>query len=347
MGLYKRPGSKNWQMRFYYKGKIRTMSARTTKKKVAEKQLEIIKGEINQGKFKLVTKEEQISFEEYSKKFTSWAKTNLKPKSYKRYQVSINQLDPFFGNSKLRDISVKQIEKYRTNRNKVVSKITINRDMACLKCLFSHAIVDGYCDENPVKKIRFYKEPKKALFYLTEDEAKKLLKACDTVAIKTYVLLGLHTGMRVEEMLSLRWTDVNFEDNAIILRDTKKGDDDIVPMNATVVKQLSRLKQKSDYVICKPDGTRYRDIRKAWNRIIKKAKIKNCTPYILRHTFATTLVRHGVDLLTVKELGRWSDLKLVERYAHVSEDYRTRVVNILDERFRGDAKGDAVEENEE
>jgi hypothetical protein len=60
MGLYKHPGSKNWQMRFYYKCKIRTISARTTKKKVTEKQLEIIKGEINQGKFKLITKQEQI-----------------------------------------------------------------------------------------------------------------------------------------------------------------------------------------------------------------------------------------------------------------------------------------------
>jgi site-specific recombinase XerD len=81
-------------------------------------------------------------------------KSNLKPKSYKRYQVSINQIEPFLGNSKLRDISVKQIEKYRAKSNKVVSKITINRNMACLKSLFSHAIIDGYCDENPVKKIK-------------------------------------------------------------------------------------------------------------------------------------------------------------------------------------------------
>jgi integrase len=36
------------------------------------------------------------------------------------------------------------------------------------------------------------------------------------------VLLGLNTGIRVEEMFALRWTDVNIEDNAIILRDTKK-----------------------------------------------------------------------------------------------------------------------------
>jgi site-specific recombinase XerD len=108
-------------------------------------------------------------------------------------------------------------------------------------------------------------------------------------------------------------------------------------MNAIAVKHLSQLEQTSDYLICKSDGAIYKDIRKAWNRIIKKAKLKSCTPNILRHTFATTLVRCGIDLLTVKELGRWSNIELVERYAHVSEDYRTRVVGILNERFGGDA----------
>jgi len=48
------------------------------------------------------------------------------------------------------------------------------------------------------------------------------------------------------------------------------------------------------------------------------------------------LVREGADLNAVKELGRWSDLKLVERYSHVSSDHRTRVINKLDNKFEED-----------
>ncbi len=347
MGVFKRPGSKYWQMRFFYNGEIHTKSAKTLNKRVAQKKLENIKAQINEGTYKQVKKDEQILMKDYSKLFIKWANNNLKEKSVRRYQVSLNQLIPFFGNFKLRDIDRKKIENYRGQRNKVVSKTTINRDMACLKSLFNHAITDGYCEENPVKKIKFYKEPQKALFYLTEEEAIKLLNACDTNAIKTFVILGINAGLRTHEMLTLKWNDVNFEDSFIRLRDTKKGGDDLVPMNEFISNHLSSLSQISEYVISKPDGNPYKDIRKAWNRIIKKAAIKNCTPHILRHTFATILVRNGVDLLTVKELGRWSDLKLVERYAHVSSKYKTRVVSILSERLQGDAKGDAVDKNEE
>ena len=83
-------------------------------------------------------------------------------------------------------------------------------------------------------------------------------------------------------------------------------------------------------------------------KLRQKAELKKeqCTPHILRHTFATMLVRSGVDLLTVKELGRWSDLKLVQRYAHVSKTHRTRVVNMLAESFQGSTKGDTVDEKD-
>ena len=161
MGLFKRKNSKYWQMCFSYKGKMRTMSARTTKKKVAEKQLEIIKGEINQGKFKLVTKEEIISFKYYSDSFLEWVKLHRKTTTHKRYDVSIGQLLTFFGKIKLRDISRKDIERYQKVRSTHVSGSTINRDLACLKKLFNRAIADGYCEKNPVVGVEFDKEPLK------------------------------------------------------------------------------------------------------------------------------------------------------------------------------------------
>jgi site-specific recombinase XerD len=60
----------------------------------------------------------------------------------------------------------------------------------------------------------------------------------------------------------------------------------------------------------------------------------------LRHTFATTLVREAADLNAVKELGSWGDLKLLERYSHVSKDFRTRVINKLDGKFQDDDMDD-------
>jgi len=347
MGVFKRPGSNNWWIRYSYNGKMIAESAKTTSKRIAQKKLDIIKAEIAKGTFQHIKKSEEITLAEYADIFLEWAETNLKPTSWKRYQVSMNQLLPFFGKSKLRNIDHKQIEKYRDTRSKRVSKLTINRDLACLKSLYSHAVKDGYCTENPVKKVRFYKETYKAFFYLTEDEAKRLLDACDETHIRTFVLLGLNTGMRTQEMLRLRWQDINFEDRTILISDSKSGNDDYIPISDYIQEYLMSLERNSEYVISKPDGQRYHDMRKPWNRIVEKANLQKekCTPHILRHTFATMLVRNGVDLLTVKELARWSDLKLVQRYAHVSKAHRTRVVNSLSDSFRTSTKGDTVDEN--
>jgi site-specific recombinase XerD len=97
-------------------------------------------------------------------------------------------------------------------------------------------------------------------------------------------------------------------------------------------------------VICKSDGSKYQNIRKSWIRVLKKANLRKLSPHALRHTFATMLVREGADLMAVKELGRWSNLKLVERYAHVANDHRTRVIGKLD-RFQSDTNGDTMDDN--
>ena len=345
MGVFKRPGSNNWQIRYSYNGKVYVKSAKTTQKRIAQKQLDIIKAEIARGKHKVVQKQERITLKDYSEQFLEWIRVHRKQTSYKRYRVSLNKILVFFGNSKLCDINTKNIEKYRDVRRKNVSNSTINRDLACLKSLFNHAIKDGFCDHNPIKRIKFQKEPKRALYYLDEDEAQSLIESCDTEAIKTFVILGLNTGMRTQEMLSLKWTEINFKDNIITLKDTKSGNEETVLMNKNVLNHFSGLDKTRDYVISKPNGENYIDVRRAWDRVIKKAGIKKCSPHILRHTFATTLTRLGADLLVVKELGRWSDLKLVERYAHIGREHRTRIVSLLDGKFGGDTKGDTVDEN--
>ena len=126
------------------------------------------------------------------------------------------------------------------------------------------------------------------------------------------------------------------DDKLITLKDTKNNKEESIPLNKTAWGRLKSLKPKSEYVISKDDGDRYRYIQKSWQRVIKKAGLKNITPHILRHTFATTFVREGADLNAVKELGRWSELKLVERYSHVSKDHRTRVISKLDSKFQDD-----------
>ena len=332
MGVYQRGSI--WWIRYSYKGKIIRETSSSENKTVAKKLLSIRKAEIAQGKYKIKAPDSQILFQDYANEFLRWAKIHRKENTYRRYQVSLKHLLLYFKKQKLTGISKQNIEQYKHERSKFVSGSTINRDLACLKKMFNNVISDGIMDINPVNGVEFFKEPKRSINYLSEKECVQLINACDTEAIKTFVILGLNTGMRYTELLSLKWEDVNLEDKLITLKDTKNNKEDTMPINKSVLDQLKSLKQKSEYIITKEDGSRFKYMQKSWRRVIKKAGLKNITPHILRHTFATILVREGADLNAVKELGRWSDLKLVERYSHVSSDHRTRVINKLDNKFQ-------------
>jgi site-specific recombinase XerD len=57
------------------------------------------------------------------------------------------------------------------------------------------------------------------------------------------------------------------------------------------------------------------------------------TIHTLRHTFASNLVMAGVDLITVQQYGGWSDLEMVQRYAHLSPHHKTKAIEKIAESF--------------
>jgi integrase len=76
----------------------------------------------------------------------------------------------------------------------------------------------------------------------------------------------------------------------------------------------------------------YRDFRWA-KRIVpaalRDAEIADFRFHDLRHTFASRLAMEGVDLLTIKELGGWKSLQMVQRYAHLSPSHRRSAIERL------------------
>ena len=101
-------------------------------------------------------------------------------------------------------------------------------------------------------------------------------------------MIGLHTGMRYEELLSLKWSQINLQDRIITISDQKNNKVNELPMTKKVFEILNKTNRIGEYVICKKDGTKYTNIRKSWNALSIKCDI-DCTPHVLRHTFCTEL----------------------------------------------------------
>lgn len=311
-------------------------------KKLAESVLQKIKTEITEGRYLDIQKQEKVLFKDFAKEFVelyvkphkrSWSSSD---KSY------LGRLLPFMGNRYLHEITPALIEQYKSERLKTViratddgklvktiSPATINRELACLKCLFSRAVDWGKARENPVKKVKFFKENNCRTRYLEQEEIGKLLTCCSP-RLRAVVVIALNTGMRKAELQHLKWQDVHLDKGYIVLHKTKNGETRYVPVNDVVRNTLIAAPKhpKSPYIFCASDAEPY-NFRKAFTTAMEKAGIKDFRFHDLRHTFASHLVMAGADLNTVRELLGHKDLKMTLRYSHLSPDHKTRAVELL------------------
>jgi len=97
-----------------------------------------------------------------------------------------------------------------------------------------------------------------------------------------------------------------------------------------ILRRMPRPIDPSMLVFPSSDGTPHTHwVEKAFPEAVRAAEIKDFRFHDLRHTFASRLAMEGVDLLTIKELGGWKTLSMVQRYAHLSPSHRTHAIERL------------------
>lgn len=213
-----------------------------------------------------------------------------------------------------------------------------NRELAVLKALFNRCLEWKLFEgDNPVTGVKAIKEPQQRLRYLEPEEEDRLL-AVAPEPLRSIIIVGIHCGLRIRsEALTLQWQHVDFTRRQLTVEAAfaKNGKMRSVPLNSTVRAALERLAvtRKSDFVFVKRDGGRYTSVRNVFDAACLKAGLKDVTPHTLRHTFATRLIENGVDLRTVQELGGWSQIKMLERYGHVSQGRKVDAVEGLARKF--------------
>jgi site-specific recombinase XerD len=103
-------------------------------------------------------------------------------------------MQPVLGSKRLAVIAPLDLERYRRQRKQAgVSDVTINRELAFLRHLYTMAITWGKASENPVKKIRFARENNGCVRMLSPEEEAQLLAHCEP-QLKPLVVTALHTG---------------------------------------------------------------------------------------------------------------------------------------------------------
>lgn len=156
--------------------------------------------------------------------------------------------------------------------------------------------------------------------------------------------LALLTGIRKTALLSLEWSDINFEAGYIRLRGehAKKGRTEYLPLTDAAREVLEKVERtQSPYVFPGRNGERRTDCRRMGRRVRDKAGLTDFRPmHGLRHSFASALASSGkVDLYTLQKLLTHESPQMTQRYAHLADEALKRAAGVADEWLAKDKEG--------
>ena len=188
---------------------------------------------------------------------------------------------------------------------------------------FKQAIEWDFLEKNPCKKVKKLKENKNRIRFFSSDEINQLFDRANPY-VKRFLIVGLLTGMRLNELLSLKLSNIDIPGNVIhSVNDhsfqTKNGRNRDIPISSYLSTYLQvfmktwvhprtfeisgRSLAQSEYLFCKKNGTPIKSFKTAYNALLRTANIQNATIHTMLHTFAFHLVMKGVGIRTI-QIGR-------------------------------------------
>ncbi len=252
-------------------------------------------------------------------------------RSYDRDGRSLLRLLPSFGERQLKDINPAMVEAYKQTRlnepsgrtpQHLTKPATVNRELACLKTIFSKAVKNGKAERNPTQGVKMLKENNERDRILSPEEYVRLLAYCPS-HLKPIVKLAYYTGMRQGEILNLTWGQVDLKEGFIRLRpiDCKTNEGRLVPLNREMVEVLkTMLRGLPGARVFTRNGNLIKSIREVFEAACRRATIEEFTFHDLRHTAINNWRLQGHDYFRIMAATGHKTLSVFKRYNTVSKD---------------------------
>jgi integrase len=207
-------------------------------------------------------------------------------------------------------------------------KGTATRTVGLLGGIFTFAVSREMRADNPVRGVKRYPDRKSEIF-LSSAQLATLGAALNAVeaeggnwlAIAIIRMLAF-TGARKSEIVTLRWSEVDFERGYLSLADSKTGAK-IVPVGAPAIEVLARLPriEGSPFVFPATSGVNpFQGVDKVWRKVRTLAGFWNLRLHDLRHSYASAGLARGDALPIIGAILGHKDVKTTSRYAHLAPD---------------------------
>lgn len=325
-----------WYIRYWVNGKEKREAVGKVgevTKAVAQKALEERKRMARLGQWDMIGATIP-TLSDFSSDYLIYVRDTLDKRSWKRDELSLTHLNSFFGDRKLSAIASKDVLDYQGKRLKDgIRPATVNRELACLKHLFNVAKQRAnFFAENPISKVKFLEENNQVERVLTLEEEERLI-IHSAPHLRPILFTAIHTGMRKNEILSLKWINVDLDNNLITVEPTNTKCKKLkrIPINSILRKVLLEQKLRtgvSEHVYLNPKGKPYQrcdSLKRCFEGACRRAGIKGLRFHDLRHTAATRMIEAGASIVAVSKILGHSSLATTMRYAHPDDSLRDAV----------------------
>lgn len=257
------------------------------------------------------------------------------------YGDDLKQLEDFFRNSDsnmtwekldaetIRDWMIDMVE------HKHVSSASVNRKLSALRSFYRFLLRRGLVDKDPTRMISGPKNKKPLPCFLRDKEMDRLLDdvdfgdGFDGIRDRLIIMTFYHTGIRRSELLSLRDEDVDLQGMRIKVTG-KRNKQRIVPFGSELEAQIrtyldSRRNTFGNIALPRffvnlkgmalPVSTLEHIVS---SNLSKVTTMKKKSPHVLRHTFATAMMNHNADLVSIQKLMGHANLATTEVYTHTT-----------------------------
>ncbi|RXM57316.1 tyrosine-type recombinase/integrase [Clostridium tetani] len=343
---------------------------------------EVIK-KMNEYQYKnnvgLLPSNDKITLQQWFKTWLFEFRINdLKPSSFERYEGIYRKyiLNSPIGKMSLSELRAKDIQKYYNSlSNKGISANVVNTINGFLYTCLESSLKQNYIPQNYCKLIILPKIIKEDEFtVLTLEEQNIFLNAIQGHKYQAAFTLALGTGLRLGELLGLKWSDIDFNKNTVgisrsikritlindegernsqVLEQLPKTKTSIreVPIPSNIIENLKQYREKqllvkkenkdvyndNDYIFSDKLGNPLdpKRIPRNFKSILKKTGLKDIKFHSLRHTYATRLFEADVPIKTVQALMGHSDITTTMNiYTHVMPEQKNKAVEKIDKLFK-------------
>ena len=262
-----------------------------------------------------------------------------------RYVQDIHWFIRYAGDREIASITTADIENYLEALADRCAIKTVKSALSSLRSLFIWSIRKGHRADDPTLDIPFPKEPDGIPRALSEHELTDLLTAINAVPAgltltrrwhwkrnARVICLMLYAGLRMQEAVDLRWHDLDIAANTLLVRDGKGGRSRTLPLHPRLRAILSAATSDcaADAVVGTRRGTpAARDHDRIFRVWLPRRGIVGIHAHRLRHTFATQLLRSGVDIRRIQILMGHQDISTTMRYLGVDPSWLQESINQL------------------